>query len=247
MEYHHNNEVRDMKKKPESWWVRLSREGRALIIVVALVVIAGLVFSFVPMIKVPYEVEEEYLAQETYYSRESYTVEEAYVVEEPYTDIEVYCDEPPCTGYIPVDYAVVSAQGLNFETGGIAACRVEITIENTDTVSGTFSVEVLATLVGHLNTTISGSKYIGAGSTQRVIAYYFGAFLENSASFSYTVSPPQKADPSYREEEVTKYREVIEHGEVTKYEYTPQELTVLKTRTVTAYKRVSPLEYLRNY
>jgi hypothetical protein len=98
-----------------------------------------------------------------------------------------------------------------------------------------------------LNTTISGSKYIGAGSTQRVIAYYFGAFLENSASFSYTVSPPQKADPSYREEEVTKYHEVIEHGEVTKYEYTPQELTVLKTRTVTAYKRVSPLDYLLHY
>jgi hypothetical protein len=236
-----------MGKKFSAWWKRLSGEGKALVIVITLVVVAGLVFSFVPMVEVGYPVEEEYLAEETYYSRESYTAEEAFVVEEPYTDIEVHCDAPPCTGYVPADYSVISAQGFNFEAGGFPACRVEITVENSDTVSGIFTADVEITMVGDLVADVSGSKYIVAGSTQTVFAYYFGARLKTPDSFSYTVSSPEKPDPSYHEEEVTKYREVIEHGEVTKYEYTPVELTVLKTRTVTEYKRVSPLDYLLHY
>jgi len=247
MEYHHHNEVREMKQKAKPWWGRLSREGRALIIVIGVVVVAILVFSFVPMIRVAYETEEEYLAQETYYSRESYTVEEAYIALEPYTETEVYCDQEPCTGYIPIDYSVVSAEGFNFESGGAGACGVEITIVNSDTIGGVFSADALLTLRNDLTTTVSGSKYIAPGLTQKIMLYYYGQFLVTLESFSYTVYPPQKPDPSYREEEVTKYQEVIEHGEVTKYEYTPQLLTVLKTRTVTAYKRVSPLDYLLNY
>jgi hypothetical protein len=234
-------------QKPKTWWQRLSREGKALIIVSGLVVVAILVFSFVPMIRVAYEVEEEYLDTETYYSRESYTAEESYIVLEPYTDIEVYCDEPPCTGYIPIDYSVISASGFNFESGGAAACGVEITVANNDTIGGIFTAEILVTLEGDLNTTISRSKYIDAGSMHNIIAYHYGQSLYAADSFVYTISAPQKPDPSYREEEVTKYQEVIEHGEVTKYEYTPVELTVLKTRTVTAYKRVSPFDYLLNY
>jgi hypothetical protein len=239
--------VRKIKEKPKPWWVRLSREGKALIIVLGLLVVAMLVFSFIPMIKVGYEVEEEYLAQETYYSRESYTAEEAYIVLEPYTDTEVYCDQEPCTGYIPISYSVIETEGYNFESSGAGACAVSVTIMNTDTVDGLFNVDFLLTLQGDLTATVSKSKPIAAGSTQRVITYYYGQFLDTPDSFSYTVYPPQKPDPSYREEEVTKYQEVIEHGEVTKYEYTPQELTVLKTRTVTEYKRVSPLDYLLNY
>ena len=167
---------------------------------------------------------------------------------EPYTDIEVFCDEEPCTGYVPIDYLVISGQGYNyFEHDGSPACRVELVIENTDAIGGTFTVEFLITLRGDLTTTISGSKYIEAGGTKGILAYYFGEPLKTLYSFSYSVMAPEKPDPTYREEEVTKYREVIEYGEVTKYRYVPEEVTVLKTRTVTNYKRVSLLSYLINY
>ncbi len=230
-------------------WGDFSTEGRALVIVIALVVVALLVFSFVPIMRVSYAAEETYHTTETYYVQDSYVVEEAYVVLEPYTDIEVYCDQgPPCEEYIPIDYTVISGQGFNyFEFDGSPACRVELVIENTDTISGTFTVESLITVRGDLTTTISGSKYIAAGSTQTVTAYYHGEALKTLYSFSYSVIAPEKPNPTYREEEVTKYREVIEYGEVTKYEYTPVEVTVLKTRTVTDYKRVSVLNYLINY
>jgi len=167
---------------------------------------------------------------------------------EPYTDIEIYCDEEPCEKYIPIDYSVISAKGSNYVEGdGSYACRVELDIKNTDVIGGTFTVEFLITLYGDLTTTISGSKYIEAGSTQEVKAYYFDAALKTLYSFSYSVIAPKKTNPTYREEEVIKYREVTEYGEVTDYRYVPVELTVLKTRTVTSYKRVSLLSYLISY
>jgi hypothetical protein len=237
-----------MWQKLGAWWRRLSGEGKALAIVIALVVVALLVFSFMPIMKVPYEAEESYLATETYYTLESYTVNEPHTVLEPYTAIEASCDQEPCEKYIPIEYEVVGGSGYNyFESNGSPACSVELDIENTDTVGGTFNVEFLITLQGDLTTTISGSKYIDAGTTGKVIAYYLYGPLKTFYSFSYSVSPPQKPNPSYHEEEVTRYREVTEYGEVTKDEYIPIELTVLKTRTVTEYKRVSVLDYLRHY
>ncbi len=228
-------------------WGNLSAEGKALVIVIAVVVVALLVFSFVPIMRVPYEVEESYLTTETYYDQEIYTVEEEYTVMEPYTDIEIYCDLEPCSEYIPIDYEVVSGQGVNyFEFDGSPVCLVELTIENTDTIGGDFTVEFLITLHNNLNATISASKYIEAGSTRTITAYY-GEPLKTLYSFSYSVSAPQKPDLSYREVEVTKYREVTEFGEVTKERYVPVELTVVKTRTATDYKRVSLLNHLLNY
>ena len=235
-----------MRKCTEKW-CNLSKEGKALAIVVASLVVILLAFSFLPIMRVSYEVEETYQATETYYTLEIYTVEEEYTVMEPYTDIEVYCDVEPCTEYVPIDYLIISGQGVNYFTfDGNPECWVELTLKNTDEIGGTFTVEFLITLHNNLSTTISASNYIGAGSTRKVIAYY-GEPLKTLYSFSYSVSAPQKLDPSYREEEVTKYREVIEFGEVTKDEYTPVELTVLKTRTVTDYKRVSLLDYLISY
>lgn len=229
-------------------WRGLSKEGKALVIVVAVVVVAILVFCFVPIMQVPYQVEESYLATETYYELQSYIVEGPHAVLEPYTTIETYCDEEPCEKYIPIDYSVIGGQGYNYiESDGSQACSVELDIHNTDVIGGIFSVEFLITLRGDLTTTISGSKYIEAGMTGKVIAYYYEAPLETLYSFSYSVVAPQKLNPTYIEEEVTGYREIIEYGEVTEHEYIPVELTVLKTEMVTHYKRVSVLSYLINY
>jgi hypothetical protein len=107
-------------------------------------------------------------------------------------------------------------------------------------------VEFLITIQSGLTTTISGAKEIDAGETRKVTAFYTEP-LKTLDSFTYSVDAPQKLDPSYTEEEVTKYRRVVAFGEVTKDRYVPVEVTVLKTRTVTAYKRVSLLDYLINY
>ncbi len=229
-------------------WKELSKSGKALAIVIAAVVVLLLVFSFVPIMRVSYQVEESYQATETYYVQEIHTVEGPHTVLEPYTAIEAYCEEEPCEKYIPIDYSVISGQGYNYiESDGSLACSVELDIQNTDEVGGVFTVEFLITLRGNLTTTIYGSKNIEAGMTGKVIAYYFGKPLETLYSFSYSVTAPQKLNPTYREEEVTRYREVIEYGEFTEYEYVPVELTVVKTRTVTSYKRVSMLNYLLDY
>ncbi len=229
-------------------WRKLSKEGKALVIVVAVVVVAILVFCFVPIMQVPYQVEESYLTTETYYELQSYTVEGPHTVLEPYTAIDVYCEEEPCERYMAIDYSVIGGQGYNYiESDGSPACSVELDIQNTDVVGGTFNVEFLITLRGDLTTTIFGSKDIEAGMTGKVIAYYFEESLETLYSFSYSVVAPQKLNPTYVEEEVTRYREVIEYGEVTEFEYIPVELTVLKTEMVTHYKRVSVLSYLKDY
>jgi hypothetical protein len=236
-----------MAQKKQNIWQRLSKEGKALAVVIAAVVVFILFFSFIPVMQVAYPAEESYLATETYYTLESYTVEEPYIDLEPYTDTEIVCDIEPCTEYVSIDYTIVDGKGYNyFEFDGSPSCWVELTIRNDDEIGGEFEAEFLITLQTNLTTTISAAKYIDAGTTRTITAYY-GEPLKTLYSFSYSVTAPQKPDPSYREEEVTKYREVTKYGEVTKEEYVPVELTVLKTRTVTAYKRVSLLDYLINY
>gem|GEM_PF-4700847 len=236
-----------MGNKLTEKWKKLTKKGKALAIGLASAVFLLLVFSFVPIMRVSYVVEEMYSVTETYYVRESYTVEEPYTVMEPYTEIEISCEEEPCQEYIPIDYSVISGRGYNyFESDGSPACSVELYIENTDVIGGIFTAEFLITLQGDVTTIISGSKYIEAGNTQKVIAYY-DLPLKTLYSFTYSISAPTKANPTYREVEVTKYQPVIEYGEVTKERYVPEEVSVLKTRTVTSYKRVSLLEYLISY
>ena len=55
---------------------KLSKESKALVIVIVAVVVALLFFSFVPMMRVPYDIEETYQTTETYYTLEITTVEE---------------------------------------------------------------------------------------------------------------------------------------------------------------------------
>jgi hypothetical protein len=232
----------------ENLWKKLTSKWKLLAIGLGPVVFLLLVFSFVPIKQVSCEVEETYQATETYYVRESYTVEEPYTVMESYTDIEISCEEEPCEKYIPIDYLVIGGQGYNyFESDGSPACIVELYIKNTDVVDGVFTVEFLLVLQDDVTTTIAASKYIEAGSTGRVTATYERAPLKTLYSYTYSVIAPTKTNPTYREVEVTKYRPVIKYGEVTKDRFLPEELTVLKTRTVTSYKRVSLLKYLISY
>jgi uncharacterized protein YxeA len=237
-----------MWKKLAEMWRKLSTGGKALTIVVAALVVIVLLFCFLPVMKVPYDVEESYVATETYYTLETTTVEEEYTEMEPYTEIEIQCDLEPCSENVPIDYVIVGGQGVNyFAYDGSPQCLVELTITNTDVISGNFTAEFLITLSSNVTTTISATKYIEAGATRTITAYYNDDTLKTLYSFTYSVMAPQKPDPSYQEVEVTKYREVTKFGEVTKEVYTPVELTVLKTHTVTAYKRVSLLDYLLHY
>ena len=228
-------------------WRDLSKEGKALVIVVAAVVVAVLVFCFVPIMRVSYQVEESYPTTETYYELEIYTVEEEYTEEEPYTVIEIYCAEEPCLQYIPIDYTVIRGEGYNyFQSDGSPACGIDLYIQNDDVIGGVFTADFVITLQGDLTTTISGSKYIEAGDTQKVKAYY-DAPLKTLHSFTYSITAPTKLNPTYTEVEVTKYQPVIEYGEVTKERYIPQEVEVLKRRNVIHDKRVSLLDYWINY
>jgi hypothetical protein len=228
-------------------WKKLTKQGKALAIGLAALVVLVLVFSFMPIKRVSYETQETYSVTETYYVRETYTVEEPHTVLEPYTAIEIYCAEEPCEKYIPIDYLVISGRGYNyFQADGSPACGIELVIKNTDVIGGVFTVEFLITLQGDVTTTVSGAKYIEAGNTQKVMAYY-DAPLKTLYSFIYSITAPTKPNPTYREEEVVKYREVIEYGEVTKERYVPQEVEVLKTRTVTNFKKVSLMDYLISY
>jgi len=224
---------------------KLTKNWKPVAIGLGSAVLFLLICSLVPIIRVSYVVEEMYPATETYYVRETYTVQEPYTVMEPYTGIEIYCEEEPCQKYVPIDYSVTSEEGYNYPGG--SGCSVELYIKNTDVIGGTFTVEFHLTLLWEPPTTIAKSRYIAAGSTERIVASYESAPLETPHSFTYSISAPTKANPTYREVEVTKYRPVIEYGEVTKERYVPQEVSVLKTRTVINYKRVSLLEYLISY
>ena len=226
-------------------WMKLTTKWKPLAIGLGSAVFLLLVFSFAPIMQVSYVVEEMYQARETYYVRESYTVQEPYTVMEPYTDIEIYCEEEPCERYVPIDYSVIGGEGYNYPGG--TGCGVELYIKNTDVIGGTFTVEFLLILREGVTTTIAGSKYIAAGSTKRVVASYERAPLKTPYSFTYSVIAPKKPNPTYREVEVIKYRPVTEYRETTKYRFVPEVVTVLKTRTVTGYKRVSLLKYLINY
>ena len=230
-------------------WKRLAQKlaprWKLLAIVLGSLVFLLLLLSFVPIIRVSYVTQEMYSVTETYYVQESYTEMEPFTVLEPYTEIEVYCAEEPCQEYIPINYLVVSEVAYNYPGG--SGCSVEMYIQNIDVIDGTFTVEFHLTLLWEAPATVTKSKYITAGSTERIVASYEGAPLETPHTYSYTITAPTKPNPTYTEVEVIKYREVIEYSEVTKERYVPQEVDVLKTRTVINYKRVSLLDYLINY
>jgi hypothetical protein len=230
-------------------WKKLAKKivprGKLLAIVLGSLAFLLLIFSFVPIKRVSYVTQEMYSVTETYYVQEIYTEQEPFTVLEPYTEIEIYCAEEPCKKYIPINYRVVSEVGFNYPGG--TGCIVEIYIQNIDAIGGTFTVEFYLTLLWEAPATVIKSKYIAAGSTERIVASYEGAPLETPHTYTYYVTAPTKLNPTYTEVEVTKYRSVIEYREVTKERYVPQEVEVPKTRTVTNYKRVSFLDYLINY
>lgn len=193
-----------------------------------------LVFCLAPVQVVSYTVDEMYQTTETYY------VTEAYTVEEPYVDIEIYYETEPYDKSVPIDYLVTGEEWYNYFGGGGFYARVYI--ENTDSISGTFTVVFDLTLEGGVKDTESKSKYIAAGKTEMLTVSYHGAALR---SFTYSITPPTKTVTAYRD--VPKTREVIKYQPVIKYRYVPKERTVWETRPATRWKKVSMLEYLRSY
>jgi hypothetical protein len=224
---------------------KLAPRGKLLAIVLGSLALLLLIFSFVPIKRVSYVTQEMYSVTETYYVKEIYTEQEPITILEPYTEIEIYCAEEPCKKYIPINFLVVSEVGYNYPGG--TGCSVEIYIQNIDAIDGTFTVEFYLTLLWEAPATVVKSKYIKAGSTERIVASYVGAPLKTPHTYSYSITAPTKPNPTYTEVEVTKYRSVIEYGVVTKERYVPKEVEVPKTRTVINYKRVSLLDYLINY
>lgn len=229
-------------------WKKLSKAGKALIIGSASLVVLLLLFAFLPVMKVSYLVEESYTEVETYHTQETEIVLEPYTYMETYTEVEAHCDQPPCEEYIPLDYRVVSAEGYNYyEFDGSPACTVEIYIENLDEEGGTFRADLVLSIQHDLTTEVDGSKFVGAGNTDRIVITFYDGALESPTSFTYSITPPTKPDPSYWEEVATKEREVTDYQEVTQYVYIPEEVTVAKTRTVTVSEWVSLLTYLIDY
>ena len=226
-------------------WKKLAPKWKLLAIVLGSLVFLLLICSFVPIMRVSYVVEETYSVTETYYVRESYTEVEPYTIMEPYTEIEISCEEEPCQEYIPIDYSVISEVGWNYPGG--TGCSVELYIQNTDVIGGTFTVTFNLTLLWDAPATITKSKYIEVGRTERIVVSYEGAPLETPHTYTYSITAPTKLNPTYTEVEVTKYRSIIEYGEVTKERYSPQEVEILKTRNVIHDKRVSLLDYWINY
>lgn len=215
----------------------------------AVVLIAVLVLCLVPIKQVSYTVTESYQTTETYYTSEPYTGIETYYEKEPFLTYETYTEKEPYEDSVPIDYVVIKQEGYNY-FGGVG-CDVAVYIQNADVVSGTFTVLFTLSLLGSTGTTVSESKYIAAGYTERVITSYKSASLKTPSSFTYSITAPTKTVTAYRDvekiREVTDYRDVEKTREVTKYRDVAEQRTVWKERPVTRYKNVSMLEYLISY
>ncbi len=216
------------------------------IILGSLLAAAAIVICAVPLKTVSHVVTEKYQDTETYYVTEPYTVTETYYEEEAFPRTEIYTEREAYNKSVPVDYIVTDKGGYNyFWTVGFDAW---VDIKNTDIKSGTFTVSFRLTLEGGALTTKSASKYIAIGDTEKVEVSYRGAYLD---TFSYSITPPTKTVPGYRDvqktREVIEYRDVEKTRQVTKYRDVPKERTVWKERPVTRYKKVSFLEYLTSY
>jgi len=113
---------------------------------------------------------------------------------------ETYCEEEPYTISLPLEYSVVEAKYLN--RFWFAGSDVWVTVCNTDTKSGDFSVEFeLFGTDGAVNT-MTASEYIAAGQAVKVMIYHSGGHI---VCFEYTVIPPLIDAVAYRE--VTRARE----------------------------------------
>jgi len=181
------------------------------------VAILALVVCLVPLKTVAYTVLVDYEDTETYYESE------------PYEDIETY------TETVPLDYEVVENEAYIEGTTPV----VSVAVQNTDSVSGTFTVRlsIRSNIWGELIYFLDYDEkelYLKPGETGTATNRADDVNAEeNDWSWSYDVTPATK--------------EVEKERPVTKYRQVEKQRTVTKQRQETRYKKVTLLDYLLHY
>ncbi len=241
---------------------------KAIIAVGVVITISALVVCLVPLKEVSYLKAVDYEDIETYYEDEPYEDTETYFEDEPYEGTETYYEDEPYEGtetYYetePLRYEVVEAFA---QVEGITPV-VYITLQNTDSVSGTFTVQLTLSESGITITKSSMTFWsrdyppydeLLALQPNETKTIKYGAdgidIIRNDWDWNYSITPSTKTVE--KERTVTKYRQVEKERTVTKYRQVEKERTVTKDRLVekertvtnqrleTQYKKVSLLDY----
>ncbi len=181
--------------------------------------IVALLFCFAPLKTVAYTVTVDYQDTETYYESE------------PYEDTETYSET------VPLDYEVVDSDEHIEGTTPV----VSVTVQNTDSVSATFTIRFSIKFSGMTITQSSINMWSKEYSDEKELDLKPGETKtakhrandvnveENDWSWNYEVSPDTRTEEEQRT--VTKYRQV------------EKQRTVTKQRPETRYKKVTLLDY----
>jgi hypothetical protein len=194
---------------------------KKVIIGITVALIAVLVVCLVPLKTVAYTVMVDYQDTETYYENEPYEVTETY------------------TETVPLAYEVVKD---NEYTEGTATV-VSVTVQNTDSVPGTFTVDL---------SIIYGCTFIAPGRielTSMVASDKRELYLEpnHTGTATYTADNPYPANCAVKSSSwgvTPDTKQVQKERTVTKYRQVEKQRTVTKQRPETRYKTVTILEYL---
>ena len=228
---------------------RLSLKKKLAIGLGSALLVFVVIFCVAPVKTVSYTVTEKYSAAETYYVKEPYTETETYYEEEPFATYETYTEREPYERPIPIDYEI-NYEGFfsNYYSESKAFTNAWVSIRNTDTEGGAFSVEFHLALKDGGEALVHGSAHVKAGTSETLEISYNGEFVD---SFSFVVTPPTKTITEYREvektKEVTEYRTVTKRRDVVKYKDVPRQRTVWKERPVARSKKVTLLQYFLHY
>ncbi len=196
---------------------------KKIVIGTVVTLVALLIICLVPLKEVAYTVTVDYQDTETYYE------------DVPYEETETYYETKP------LDYKVIKAYDQVEGTTPL----VYVTLQNTDSVSGTFnihfSIQFSGMTITHGSITLWSKQYSddkeldlepGETKTAKHRADYVD-IDRNDWSWNYEVSPDTKTVEKQRT--VTKYRQV------------EKQRTVTKQRPETRYEKVTLLEYLIGY
>ena len=211
------------------------------------VIVAALVLCFAPLKEVGYTVVADYQDTETYYE------------DEPYQDTETYYETELLACEVVEAFAQVEG----------TTPVVYVTLQNRDSVSGTFTVQFTLSESGSTITKSSmyfwsidhpyeGLLNLQPDEIETIKCSGDGIdIINNDWDWSYSITPGTKTVEKERtvtlyrqvrmERTVTKYRPVEKERSVTKYRLVEKERTVTKQRPETRFKKVSLLEYLRCY
>jgi len=165
-----------------------------LLLVFAVLAIAALVVTFVPLMEV------------------NYIEIESHVVTEAYTWTETYTKE------IPVAYEVLDADSTNLWWRRTSDCWV--TLWNKGNVSGSFRVQFDLLPEAAPATTKVIWQTVDAGRQSEVVVRYYDGYVQ---SFTYSVTPPLQVVTTSREvpgtHEVVEYTEIERTKKVPVLEY----------------------------